>query len=321
MPEKKKEHPKEKSGLHPRNKNRVRYDFKKLIESYPELAPFVKLNKYNDESIEFADPDAIRALNTALLKYNYGIKYWDIPSDYLCPPIPGRADYIHHIADLLGKSNDGKIPEGKKIKCLDIGVGSSCIYPIIGVKEYGWYFIGSEIDSTAIKSANSIIVSNPALKGHVEIRQQQDPKDIFQGVIQRDERIDLSICNPPFHASIKEAERGNLRKLRNLNKSRIMETSLNFGGKYNELCYRGGEERFVGNMIRQSLKYSRSCFWFSTMVAKQKHLDNFYNILKQMGAAEIETIPMGQGQKTSRIIAWTYLTKDDQERWKDNRWQ
>jgi len=114
--------------------------------SCPELGVFVKLNDYNDESIDFSNPEAVKMLNTALLKHYYKINHWNIPANYLSPPIPGRADYIHHIAELLGGSNNGKIPTDNKIKCLDIGVGASCVYPIIGNKEYGWSFVGSEID-------------------------------------------------------------------------------------------------------------------------------------------------------------------------------
>ena len=175
----KKEHPKEKTELHSRNRHRERYDFKQLIESCPELAPFVLLNSYNDESIDFFDPEAVKMLNKALLKHYYCISHWDIPKNYLCPPIPGRADYIHHIADVLGSSNKGKIPTGSQIKCLDIGVGANCIYPIIGNKEYGWSFVGSEIDTVAIESANRIIEGNPLLKGKIEIRLQRNPQDIF----------------------------------------------------------------------------------------------------------------------------------------------
>ena len=40
-------------------------------------------------------------LNRAILMHHYGVKSWDIPAGYLCPPIPGRADYIHSVADLL----------------------------------------------------------------------------------------------------------------------------------------------------------------------------------------------------------------------------
>ena len=166
----KKEHPKEKSSLHPRNKHRERYDFKQLIDSCPELGQFVKLNNYKDESIDFFNPEAVKMLNKALLKHYYGIDNWDIPKNYLCPPIPGRADYIHHIADLLGSNNSefqrNKIPTGNKIKCLDIGVGANCVYPIIGNKEYGWSFVGTDIDPVSIESANKIIEMNPFLKGN-----------------------------------------------------------------------------------------------------------------------------------------------------------
>ena len=131
----KKEHPKGKSRLHPRNKLRERYNFKQLIVSCPGLAQYVKMNMYNDESIDFFNPDAVKALNKALLKHYYDIVNWDIPEGYLCPPIPGRTDYIHYLADLLCSTNYGKMPTGEKIKCLDIGVGASCVYPIIGIKE------------------------------------------------------------------------------------------------------------------------------------------------------------------------------------------
>jgi len=149
----KREHPKEKLSLHPRNRHRERYDFKLLIDSCPELAPHVRMNPYSDESVDFFNPEAVKELNRALLNHYYDIEYWDIPPDYLCPPIPGRADYIHHIAELLGSCNRGKIPTGNQIRCLDVGAGANCIYPIIGNKEYGWSFVGSEIDPVAMESS------------------------------------------------------------------------------------------------------------------------------------------------------------------------
>lgn len=90
----KREHPKEKYSLHPRNKHRERYDFKILADKSPDLTRFVKLNPYGDESIDFFIPEAVKMLNKSLLKQYYGIGNWDIPAGYLCPPIPGRADYI-----------------------------------------------------------------------------------------------------------------------------------------------------------------------------------------------------------------------------------
>lgn len=318
---KKKEHPKVKSRLHPRNKHRERYDFKQLINTCPELAQFVKLNKYNDESIDFSNPEAVKMLNKALLKHFYDIKNWDIPQGYLCPPIPGRADYIHYIADLLQISNYGKIPKGEKIKCLDIGVGANCVYPIIGNKEYGWSFIGSDIDPVAIENANKIIESNSNLKTIVDLRLQNNPKDFFYGILQKDELIDLSVCNPPFHASLAEAQSGTLRKLSNLNQKKITKPVLNFGGQNNELWCEGGEERFVREMIRESKKFSTSCFWFSTLISKQSNLKSAYKALEKAEAVEVKTIPMGQGNKTSRIVAWTFLAKEQQNKWRNTRWK
>ena len=316
----KKEHPKEKNRLHLRNKHRERYDFKQLIESCPELAQFVKLNIYEDESIDFFNPEAVKMLNKALLKQYYGIANWDIPENYLCPPIPGRADYIHHIADLLGSKNYGKIPTGEKIKCLDIGVGANCVYPIIGNKEYGWSFIGAEIDPIAIASANNIIELNPSLKGKIEIRLQHQPNDIFFGMIQKDELFDLSVCNPPFHASLAEAKAGTLRKLNNLKSEIVTEPILNFGGQNSELWCKGGEERFVRDMIRQSKLFAGNCFWFSTSISKQSHLNNMYEALENAEAVEVKTIPMGQGNKSSRILAWTFLSQEEQKDWINTRW-
>ena len=319
MPEKKKKHPKIKSKLHPRNKHRERYDFKLLTETCPELKDFVFVNKYDDESIDFFDPNAVKMLNKALLMHYYDIKFWEIPEGYLCPPIPGRADYIHYIADLLAKYNTKKrVP--RKIKCLDIGVGASCIYPMIGVKEYGWDFIGTDIDPVSIKTVKKIVAANPILKGRVETRFQKNSTYMFYSVLKKDEPIDVCICNPPFHASIEEARAGTIRKVKNLTKQKIDDPVLNFGGQYNELVYEGGEKRFVKNMIRQSREFSTSCFWFSTLISKQSNIDSIYTALKKLGAVDYKLIPMGQGNKTSRIIAWTFLTKKQRDAWVAARW-
>ena len=320
MPEQKKVHPIEKTVLHPRNKHRERYDFKQLIATCPELAKYVKLNAYNDESIDFANPKAVKWLNKALLKHYYSIEYWDIPTGYLCPPIPGRVDYIHHIADLLGSSNNGKIPTGPKIKCMDIGVGASCVFPIVGNKEYGWSFIGSETDPVAFESAGKILKNNPFLKRSIELRFQENSKDIFHGIMERNEPVDLTICNPPFHSSLEEAQEGTLRKLSSLSHKKITTPILNFGGQNTELWCEGGEESFVRSMIRQSKQFASNCFWFSTQISKQSHLNSVYEALENAGAIEVRTIPMGQGTKTSRIVAWTFLKPDQQNSWLNTRW-
>lgn len=317
---KKNEIPAEKSALHPRNKHRDRYDFKPLIAVCPELANYVKINAYGSESIDFANPKAVKWLNKALLKQYYKVDYWDIPSGYLCPPIPGRADYIHNMADLLASCNKGAIPKGDKINCLDIGTGASCIFPLIGKAEYGWNFVGSDTDEKAIASAQKICSYNPSLSQSVEIRHQENPKDIFHGILSRNEYYDVTVCNPPFHASAEEAQEGTLRKLSSLNQKKVTTPILNFGGQNNELWCDGGEERFVRDMIRQSKQFSTNCLWFSTLIAKKEHLSNIYDALKMAGAADVKTIQMSQGTKNTRVVAWTFLNAQQQQKWVNTRW-
>jgi 23S rRNA (adenine1618-N6)-methyltransferase len=316
---KKKQIPVVKPKLHPRNKHKERYDFQLLTTENPELIPFVIKSFKGDDTIDFADPTAVKTLNKALLKSYYNIDFWDIPDNFLCPPIPGRADYIHHIADLLCRQNYGKIPTGNKITCLDIGVGANCIYPILGHTEYQWEFIGSDINEEALQNAQKIIDNNPNLKEHIRLRKQDFPKDIFYNLLKPEDKIDVTLCNPPFHASAKEAEQASIRKESNLQKTKITTPTLNFGGQHNELWCDGGEERFISKMIYESRKFSKTCFWFTALVSKQSNLKNIYKSLEKANAIEVVTTPMGQGNKTSRMVAWTFLTKEEQRDWKNDK--
>lgn len=317
-PEKK---PQEKTELHPRNRNRERYDLNALTAAIPELLNYIKPNKFGDDSVDFSDPVAVKLLNKALLNHYYGIKHWEFPDENLCPPIPGRADYIHYMADLLKESNFGRMPIGDKITCLDIGVGANCIYPIIGVTEYDWNFIGSDIDPKSIASAQNIVNSNPSLKDKIECRLQKNPRAIFQGILDAEDKIDLSICNPPFHSSAEDANKGTQRKIKNLSGKKEKTPELNFAGISNELICDGGEYKFIATMVAESKKIAKNCYWFSTLVSKQSNLKGIYKSLEDSKAVQVKTIPMGTGNKSSRIVTWTFLSKEEQKEWRETRWK
>nr|WP_298147706.1 23S rRNA (adenine(1618)-N(6))-methyltransferase RlmF [uncultured Pseudomonas sp.] len=312
-----------KGQLHPRNRHQGRYDFPALIKASPELAAFVIINPYGNESIDFANPAAVKVFNRALLKQFYGIEHWDIPADYLCPPIPGRADYLHYLADLLASSNGGEVPRGAQVRALDIGVGANCIYPLLGNREYGWQFLGADIAASAIASAKAIVQSNPGLSGTIELRQQADPARIFQGLLHADERFDLTLCNPPFHASAEEAASGSKRKWRNLGKldPKRKLPVLNFGGQAAELWCQGGEAAFVARLIKESAEVGQQVLWFSSLISKAGNLPAVYAALKKTGALEVRTVEMAQGQKQSRFVAWTFLTPQQQQEWRQQRWK
>ncbi|MHA4893270.1 23S rRNA (adenine(1618)-N(6))-methyltransferase RlmF [Pedobacter sp. PWIIR3] len=311
----------EKTALHPRNKHRERYDFPELMKTDPGLEAHVFINPYGDQSIDFANPKAVRALNKALLKHFYGIQNWDIPDGYLCPPIPGRADYVHYIADLLAGVNGNVVPKGKNVKGLDIGMGANCVYPIIGRQEYGWAFTGCDVDELAIKAAKAIVSANSELSGGIAIKQQVNKQHIFNGIVNPGELYDFTMCNPPFHASAEEALAGSARKVRNLGKNKSKTVTLNFGGKDAELWYEGGEMAFVRNMIMESRDYGKQCLWFTTLVSKSQNLDYVHTMLSVgVNAAKTITVEMAQGQKISRFVAWTFLSPEEQKDWAKKRW-
>lgn len=306
----------EKKSLHPRNKHINGYDFAALIKTEPFLEKFVSKNKFGNESIDFSNPVAVKTLNKSLLLHHYDITYWDIPKTNLCPPIPGRADYIHYIADLLRHSNGNVISTGNGVKGLDIGVGANCIYPIIGRQEYGWEFVGTEVDKESFNIAQKIIDANPNLKEDIFLRLQTNKRNIFKEIIAPGEQFDFTICNPPFHTSREEATKASMRKVRNVGKQKTGKPILNFGGQNNELWCEGGELAFITNMIYESAHFKTQCLWFTVLVSKKENLKPFYNHLKKVKAFDVRTIEMQQGNKISRFIAWTFLDESQQKKWK-----
>jgi 23S rRNA (adenine1618-N6)-methyltransferase len=298
-----------KEGMHPRNHFRGGYDFKDLVRSTPGLAAHVRENAHGDLSINYADSAAVQALNQALLRQAFGLVEWGVPRGSLCPPVPGRSDYIHHVADLLRESRPA-IPRGAAVRVLDIGIGASCIYPLIGASAYGWSFVGSDIDQSALDWARRILAANPRVAGLVECRLQTDRSRCFSGVILEGETFDVSICNPPFHASATDALAGNERKRRNLGLLKAKTPARNFGGQGNELWCPGGELGFITRMIAQSVEVRERCGWFTTLVATSGHLRRIESAAREAGAVEVRVIDMAQGQKRSRILAWRFASGD-----------
>jgi len=308
--------------MHARNLHKDGYPMATLCQTYPALRAFVVKAKSGKQSIDFTNPKAVKALNAALLVHYYGIQGWDIPAGYLCPPVPGRADYIHGIADLLASVNDGDVPIGGAVKGLDVGIGANAIYPIIGSQAYGWQFVGSDIDPCSIKSAKALASRNTALAPLLSVRKQPDRSKIFEGVIQPEEHFTFTMCNPPFHKSAEAAAAGSERKAAGLKSNRrkrgskqgpvintasaLDKVKLNFAGKGNELWCEGGELAFIQRMISESVTYKHQVDWFTCLVSKSEHLKPIETSINYYGASQCQKVDMGQGQKLSRFVAWTF---------------
>lgn len=330
-------------GLHHRNQHQGRYDMAALVEALPALSDYLILNPRSEQTIDFADQAAVLCLNQALLLHHYGIQDWQIPAGYLCPPIPGRADYIHYAADLVAKYQLS--PRNGQTRVLDIGTGANLIYSLLGASVYQWQMLACDIDQAALDNAAEILQHNPALATQIQLRLQSDKQSIFRQIIQPGEHYQLSVCNPPFYESAADAQAENRRKTRNLARHqqtrmspgpepvvpldsgvntdtvssndpwakaksapdhRALDKQRNFGGQNNELWCEGGELAFLKRMARESKEFATQVDWFTSLVSKQEHVPMLLEYLKRQGAKKTEVVKMAQGQKISRFIAWTF---------------
>jgi len=319
-------------SLHRRNLHNRGYVYASLVSSYSALKAFVRINEHGNESIDFSDPTAVKALNCALLKHHYSIENWDIPAGYLCPPIPGRVDYIHYVADLLDvkELQQTRSSSSAFVKMLDIGTGANGIYSLLASRVYGWDCTASDIDPSSLENVSVILSKNPDLEGRIQLRLQRDNSYIFKGIIQAGESYDVSVCNPPFHASLEDALKGSQKKLNNLASNRNGKSQeqseggtkggkgggsiLNFGGQKAELWCNGGEIRFLRKMIKESKSFGQQCRWFTTLVSKSENLKPCYKLLRKVEASEIKEIQMKQGNKISRVLAWTFVSSRPHKR-------
>lgn len=345
-------------GPHPRNSFKGSYDMDQLCNAFPPLSKYIIRPDHDNNSknkeqrllrptIKFADPEAVRALNTALLVSHYGIlpSYSDIlPRDALVPPVPGRADYVHHIADILAESSKAcNTPNDHSIQGFDVGTGASAIYPLIANSVYGWKMIGSDVNPPSIKSAADIVKDN-SLQEVVDVRLQSSNGKIFDSVWRLNEEFDFTMCNPPFYPSLEAFHAENSRKVRGLAKSvanrgrkgssskskesKIIGkvTSNNFGGTSSELWCDGGEVTFVKRMIDESKRYKDRCLWFTSLVSRKENLAKIEQYLRMKNSrqrlnvvAQTHKVSMGAGAKSTSIIMWTYFDEMERQRWASRR--
>jgi 23S rRNA (adenine1618-N6)-methyltransferase len=280
-------------NLHPKNKFNKGYNFDELIKINPKLETYVAKNQFDVITIDFSIPEAVKELNKALLFSYDKISVWDFSDKNLCPPIPGRLDYIHYLADLIATDSTMKI--------LDIGTGATCIYPILGVAEYDWNFVASDIDLDSLDTAQDIIEDNN-LGSKIELRQQIDENNILKGILKDEDSFSAVMCNPPFFKSGEEAQGANKRKNRNLGNNPVR----NFSGNNNELWYVGGEKAFLHNYLYESSLFKEKSKWFTSLVSKKENIVSLQKSSTKLGAIEFKVIPMHQGNKVTRIVCWRF---------------
>ena len=144
----------------------IRPDFVSLCQRYPELEVYAIHKKKRRQttgdssaasiSFDWTNDAFQRTLTTVLLKDEYNIDVY-LPDNRLCPPVPNRVNYISWLADLLSTTPG---PREDPVTVLDVGVGASCIYPLLGHAKFGWHFTGIDIDPQSLQWADANVRLN-----------------------------------------------------------------------------------------------------------------------------------------------------------------
>ncbi|KRY60994.1 Methyltransferase-like protein 16 [Trichinella britovi] len=295
--------------MHPRNFYRNNPpNFAELALQYPDFRQHCAIDIYGKVNFNFKNPDAIRALTNVLLKKDFGLSI-EIPPDSLVPRIPGRLNYIHWLQDLAASH----FPD-ESVRCIDIGSGASCIYPLLGAKVCGWKFIAVEKLPDAIECARKNVMKNN-LQNLISVVEVDGPINLYNVVEQLGAEMICSfcMCNPPFFDSQRKEGPGNLSF-----PSRRPAPHSCTVGRHEEMFADGGEVHFVKRIIndserlRKRVRYHK-IFFIIIHFTKHNHitfclffLESTQQCLERREVTSMCETVFCQGKTQRWAVAWTF---------------
>ncbi|XP_052053724.1 RNA N6-adenosine-methyltransferase METTL16 [Apodemus sylvaticus] len=284
-------------SMHARNRYKDKPpDFAYLASKYPDFKQHIQINLNGRVSLNFKDPEAVRALTCTLLREDFGLSI-DIPLERLIPTVPLRLNYIHWVEDLIGHQDSDKTTLRRGI---DIGTGASCIYPLLGATLNGWYFLATEVDDMCFNYAKKNVEQNNLSDLIKVVKVPQ--KTLLMDALKEESEIvyDFCMCNPPFFANQLEAKGVNSR-----NSRRPPPSSVNTGG-ITEIMAEGGELEFVKRIIHDSLQLKKRLRWYSCMLGKKCSLAPLKEELRTQGVPKVTFTEFCQGRTMRWALAWSF---------------
>ncbi|CAI7578163.1 unnamed protein product [Penicillium bialowiezense] len=213
-----------------------------------------------------------------------------------------KLNYILWIQDLID-STAGGLGEGydrdREVVGLDIGTGCIGIYPLLGcTTRPGWKFVATDIDSENIRTAKQNVALNE-LESRIRIIESHPDGPLFPLEKLGHERLDFTMCNPPFYTSPDELVESAKQKKR-------PPFSACTGAEV-EMVTRGGEVDFVRKMIDESLHLRDRIQWYTSMVGKMSSVSVLVETLIKHGNHNFAVTEFDQGAKTKRwAVAWSW---------------
>ncbi|KAF2187877.1 hypothetical protein K469DRAFT_748726 [Zopfia rhizophila CBS 207.26] len=275
-------------------------DFKALAKNDEN---FKKISEKSKGFLNFQDPETMQILTKAIVKVDFGL-HIDLPDDRLCPPVPIRWNYVSWVQSLIdttGPDYTQTYDPTRQVMGLDIGTGASAIYTLLLQKTRpNWNMCATDIDKKSFDSA----VRNLALNGMItrtRLLQTMEGNAVIPLNLLGVERLDFTICNPPFFADEKEMR----ASLKGERKS-WAPNSVCTGNEVEMICP-GGDIGFVTRIIEESLLLRDKVTWYSSMLGKLESAKAVVDKLKKNGVNNWAVGCLDAGGLTKRwVVAWSF---------------
>ncbi|KAH9176089.1 S-adenosyl-L-methionine dependent methyltransferase [Lactarius sanguifluus] len=301
--------------MHERNQYKTPPDFDSLAHAYPPLQPHViRAPEDGSPTIDFHDETAQRRLTQALLFRDFDIQL-EIPDDRLCPPVPNRSkssfrsrylahetkprlNYVLWLQDVLSHSSSQEQPP-TSIRGIDVGTGASAIYPLLACRlSPNWRIVATDVDTVSLASARANVDRNGLSECIGVLRADPTGPILFPLIQDPAASFDFSMCNPPFYASAEDA-------VRSAGAKALSPNAVCTGAEV-EMITAGGEEGFVGRMVRESLALGERCRWYTSMLGKLSSLTALVSLLRAHSITNYALTELVQGHTRRWALAWSF---------------
>jgi 23S rRNA (adenine1618-N6)-methyltransferase len=300
--------------MHPRNPYNAPINIAELARQFPDVCDHVISRSSNGRVVyDWHAPGATYAVTRALLARDFELD-WQQPLHHLCPPVPGRLNYLLWLQDLVQQDAVAAAAPPAGICVADIGTGASAIFPLLGARRFGWSFVALDSSADALAHARSNVERN-GLQHLITLGLVPHDGSIVSA-LDSFPAVTHTMCNPPFFSSSSSAAW----------RQRVL--AADGGGEQNgnsviggggmaacaalepELFTEGGEVAFMSKIIQQSAASPcrQRVKWFTCMVGIKADLAALKAACAAAGALQVRTTTFFQGQTLRWGLAWTFVT-------------
>lgn len=317
-------------------------EIEELVRKYPQLEKNVIQNKVVGEDLndresdnsrrkskkrkiqyDFSTIDGQYDITEISVREYFGVPNYSLDRTKLCPRIPNRMEYLRIVEECLMEAEEVRTEfengceiKGDEEKCgentksgkerwiVDVGTGSSMVYPIIGIgMNDNNRFIATEINPSSFSHCRTILEDDERMKSRIILQRiESQTEKLLPLELHPNVHIRYTVCNPPFYESKKQLESKEELKARGKPNALVSDDS--------EMYYhKGGEVGFVMRIIDESVETSRipqyqHC-WYTAQIGIHDHVRELESYLKEKSIPKVFQTAIDFFTKRW-VLAWNF---------------